>query len=520
MLGEHLSASPAVELEYSVRLERKQVLSGGRFTCWLTADSQPALTPIATALAALSVPQSILDAQAAADLLPVAQGIGISTLPAGPELRFYRHSRDRVTQSDRYRAWRWDRTAAPGASSYQFSYLPETPEGLAPEDLLTPELKRIFASLLADPRVRALSGFWLREEGGHLRQLDLSLPWRPRANSLAAVSAIAELLEIPASDPALDLHIKHIAFRLGDPNPAVTLYASAAATRWPSDEAELQSIVAAGSRTFHQAAESQVFARISLPQSRTADSAPDLDEFYGGPIRQWQAILGDGMHYHGGIFASADHEPDDDEAEEAMRRAVRTLYPLLPAGGTIYDIGCGWGGPLAMLVRDFCGPVTGLTISRTQYRHVASLGYRVRLGDAEATLPPGAFHAALLLESLCHVRDKEWLLWSLRPLCGRIVMRVNCQDASPPGTAFGGSMHMVSSAELRRLIEAAGWRIRHWRDCRMEALPSVRFWSRRLARLGPTDDRHIETLRTWTRCVLSAPEEWARNNPLIEVMAD
>jgi hypothetical protein len=99
-------------------------------------------------------------------------------------------------------------------------------------------------------------------------------------------------------------------------------------------------------------------------------------------------------------------------------------------------------------------------------------------------------------------------------------MRVNCQDASPPGTAFGGSMHMVSSADLRRLIEGAGWRIRHWRDCRMEALPSVHFWNRRLTDLDAAEDIHIETLRAWTRSVLSAPKEWARNNPLIEVMAD
>ncbi len=519
LLGQFFAGLPQVELEFSVRLQPGLIAPSGRFSCWLSAPSHEAMAPAGFALAALQAPAAVRDAQAATDLAPIAQGIGFAHACDGTELRFYRHSRNRDSQADRYEAWRWKPGGEVRASRYFFSWLPETPDGLRPESLLAGKLQPAFALLQAEPRVQALAGFWLRSEEGRIRQLDLSLPWRPPAKSLAGVVALAELLGIPTVDPIFDLNIKHVAFRLGQDEPAITLYASASAARWPGDEAELQSIVASGASAFHRDVERRVFAVLHAPPA-AAPAGPDLDSFYSGPIAQWQAILGEEMHYHAGLFDDPAADPDDVQALDAMRRAVRELYAFFPAGGSIYDIGCGWAGPLAMLVRERGCPAIGLTISRTQYRYIASLGYRVRLGDAEQTLPPGAFHGVLLLESLCHFRDKDRVLRALRPFSSRIVMRVNCQDASPPGPAFGGSMHMISSTELRRLIEAAGWRIRHWRDRRMEALPSVRFWRRRLAELGPTADPHAETLRRWCQCVLDAPCAWARNNPLIEVMAD
>ena len=206
--------------------------------------------------------------------------------------------------------------------------------------------------------------------------------------------------------------------------------------------------------------------------------------------------------------------------DDALDRAVTELYPFVPAGGRVYDIGCGWGGALAMWARDLGCPSLGLTVSRAQFRHVAASGLPVRWGDAERTLPPGRFDCAVLLESFSHIYDKARLLGVLRLFAARLVMRVNCQDGSPAGTAFGGTMHMVSSKGLRELLEASGWRIRHWRDRRREALPSVAVWHRRLQSIPPSGDRHLETLRVWCARVLPASEAWARHNPLIEVVAD
>ena len=102
-------------------------------------------------------------------------------------------------------------------------------------------------------------------------------------------------------------------------------------------------------------------------------------------------------------------------------------------------------------------------------------------------------------------------------------MRVNCQDAAPPGSAFGGSMQMISSTHLRQLLDASGWRVRHFVDRRLETLPSIAVWQRQVEQIPierDLQDPHLAVLRTWTARVLRFPMEWARNNPLIEVMAD
>jgi Methyltransferase domain len=229
-------------------------------------------------------------------------------------------------------------------------------------------------------------------------------------------------------------------------------------------------------------------------------------------------VLGPELHYHAGLFETPD--VDDAAMTRALRRAVTELYPFIPAGSRIYDIGCGWGGPLSMLTRDLHCVALGLTISKSQFRHVSSLGLPVRWGDAEITLPPGPFDCVLMLESFCHMQDKARLLTVLRLFSSRLVMRVNCQDAAPEGLAFGDTMHMISSARLRELLRAAGWRVRHWQDRRPEALGSVQVWSRRLRDIPVGDDRHIETLRAWCARVVMDAEAWGRHNPLIEVVCE
>jgi hypothetical protein len=110
----------------------------------------------------------------------------------------------------------------------------------------------------------------------------------------------------------------------------------------------------------------------------------------------------------------------------------------------------------------------------------------------------------------------------LRLFCGRLVMRVNCQDTAPPGSVFAGTMHMISSARLRELLTATGWRVTHWRDRRPEAMPSVAAWHRRATEVASAGiaDPHLDTLVAWTTRVLAAPTAWAAANPLIEVVAD
>lgn len=520
-LGAELGASASVDLEFSLRLKPGQVDAQGRFACWFSGRAPAAFAPIARVLDRLEAPESVRAAQRAAEL-PVRQGIAVGFTGDGPELRLYLHGRNAATLADDYRAWRWRPGGEARRSRYTFHFLPETASGLRPSERVDARLRPAFDRLLQEQRLQQGSGFWLREgTEGQLDQVDLALPWSPVAGTLAGLRELAEALGVPAEDASRwrELAIRHVALRVGAPTPEVTLYASASLDEaWPVTEAELQEQVRRGALAFHRAVEDAVYRR--LPSLPPREDSAGLDEFYGGDIPTWQRVLGPELHYHAGLFDSPDLDASDAAMDAALRRAVTELYPFIPPGGRLYDVGCGWGGPLAMWIRDLRCPSLSVTISRTQFRHIAGLGLPVRWADAEQTLPPGHFDCAVLLESLSHLHDKDRLLRVLRVFADRLVMRVNCQDGSPAGEAFGGTMQMVSSARLRELLEGAGWRIRHWRDRRSEALPSVAVWHRRLQSVPIGGDRHLETLRAWCARVVSAPEDWGRHNPLIEVTAD
>ncbi len=513
-LGAELGGS-GVDLEFSLRLRPGSVESSGRFGCWLAGEHDKDFAPMARALHRLGAPEPVIAAQQRAEC-PVRQGIAVALSPRGPEFRLYLHGRDALTRHDHYTAWRWRVDGSARRSRYAFHFLPETADGARPLDLVEAALRPALAQMLAHERVQQLSGFWLRHADGALEQLDLIFPWHPRAGDIPGMADLGRLLAVPPDHPSgwATLPVRHVAFPVGRAD-AVTLYASAPGGDWPANEAELQRQVRRASGELNRDIEERIFAR--LPPRRSLPDNARLDRFYGGDIATWQRILGPEMHYHAGLFEAPD--TDDAAMAAALRRAVTELYPFVAPVSRVYDIGCGWGGPLAMLTRDLGCAALGLTVSKTQFRHVAGLGLPVRWGDAEITLPPGPFDCVVMLESFCHIRDKPRLLAVLRAFTPRLVMRVNCQDGAPEGPAFGDTMHMVSSARLRELLRAAGWRISHWRDRRPEALPSVRVWSRRLADM-PIGDEHIETLREWCARVLADPEAWGSHNPLIEVVCE
>jgi Methionine biosynthesis protein MetW len=505
---------PGVELEYSVRLSEDGVTTSGRCTCW--TDAAPgAATAIGSILARLGAPPAVLAGQAGLEL-PVRQGIGIDVSGAEPEYRVYLHGRSSATFAAHYRSWRWRPGGGARSSVYSFHFLPETASGLRPADLVARELRPMLALLLAEEQLRQCSGFWLRQDSaGVTDQLDLAFPWHPLAGSLAGLVSLAGRLGAGQAAGWRDLPVRHVALPVPPGPPVVTLYVSGpAAGPLPADETGLQDQARRGAARIGQWTRRCVLDRVPAQAPRPAD--PVLDRFYGGDLATWRHVLGPRLHYHHGLFEEA-LAPDMDAAVD---RAVTELYPFVPAKGRLYDIGCGWGAALEMLIRDLRCPALGLTISRSQFRYAASRGLPVRWGDAERTLPPGFFDCAVLLESFEHIRAKRRLLQVLRIFAGRLVMRVNCQDRSPPSAAFAGTMHMISSADLRALLESTGWRITHWRDRRPEALPSVSFWSSRAARGDLVRDAHLDALRAWSRRVLTAPAEWAAANPLIEMVAE
>ncbi len=125
-----------------------------------------------------------------------------------------------------------------------------------------------------------------------------------------------------------------------------------------------------------------------------------------------------------------------------------------------------------------------------------------------------------MIESLCQVRDKIRLLKTLRLFSNKLIIRDQCQDIDSANFNFGSTMYMNSSMELREMLEQAGWKITHWRNQRAASMPSIQIWHQRLQTIQPGNDAHIETLRAFCAHVLSSPDEWAANNPLIEVVAE
>lgn len=524
LIGEELDGCAGIKAEFSLVLRPGAITDRGRFCIWL-AGSPEGLRRFFRLLVRLAVPPPTRAAMVAGQVVCV--GLGVAVGASGTELRLYRHSLQPGTLKASYDNWRW-RYGHHAADwlrrhRYEFHFMPETPDGRRPLELIDRVFRPVFARLMADERFRCGSGFWLRiNAAGTIGEIDLALPWHPLLGDLPGLASLGRQLNLkPATlSPWHDLPIRHVAVK-GE--ASVTLYASAPLNGlWPASEAALQAGVRETALTLHQGvlAISGKASGSLLPRPPDAALACDLDRFYGGDVALWRQVLGEMLHYHNGLFLTDGLQPTDAEMDAALRRAVTGLFPWIPAGSTVYDIGCGWGGPLALLARERGCRGLGLTISRGQFRHVAALGLPVRLGDAERTLPPGSFDCALLLESFCHISDKAGLLRKLRQFAGRLVMRVNCQDAAPSGIRFGGSMSLVSSGALRRLLADSGWTIGAWRDCRPLSLPSVMVWERRLRGLAPTGDPHLEVLRNWSTRVAAMPQAWAANNPLIEVVAD
>src|SRR3954453_9704336 len=239
----------SLEREFSIRLCPGRIERWGRFGTWVGGASADAFAPVVRWLGEVGAPAEVIAAQAAC---PAAsrQGVAVAITADVPEFRLYLHGRRADTQADDYRSLRWRHGQVPRASTYSFHFLPETPAGQRPADLVPEWARAAFADLSADRWMRRASGFWLRHDDadGRLDQIDLTLPWHPQAGALADLMKLAEEFGIPDDNRAwlAELPIRHVAVKdagaLQAANePAITLYVSGPATAdVPATEEELQ----------------------------------------------------------------------------------------------------------------------------------------------------------------------------------------------------------------------------------------------------------------------------------------
>lgn len=548
-IGIFLKACPKVTLEWSLRVGAGTMSDGDRMTCWVEGSPKGSpkecFTSVTQLLKAIAAPPSVQTIQATQSPISVRQGISVALLEHGIEWRLYLHTRE-PNATDRYQSWRWRSVASESESEravvqtdrYEFHFLPATPAGETPVELVHPFFIDAVQQLVQHERLRSMSGFWLRHRGDQVLQVDLIYPWYPQMAEFG--STLRSLVTALGGSDAwittyADYPIRHIAFNGKDREPGFTLYFSApmdmgSKMGWPSTLQALKERVCDRSQKIQQHMEQTLFSRLparTTGLAKTTDTRISVGRFYDTQrIDLWRQVLGHKMHYHFGLFEDCHQLPDRKDAineaaiDAAFDRAVSELYPFIPRGSRVYDIGCGWGGPALQLRTERGCQVEGITISQTQAQYCTAQGLQMRHENVEETLPPGYFDCMIMMESLCHIQDKLRLLKILRLFSKKLVIRAHCQDRHPTSRNFGGTMLMNSSSQLRSLIEQAGWDIVHWQNRRPESMPSVLVWQRRLKLIPPSDDRHLETLRDFCDRVVTHWQEWGESNPLIELVAE
>ena len=364
LAGTFLAGVPSAAIEWSLQASRKGAVVRDRVLYWAgqrdRSDNAEAFARVGAFLRALNAPDEMLATQRRLAPHSIRQGLGLAP---GAETCLYIHHVEPDSGVEHCDAWKWRAGGTAQHSFYEFHFLPFTPAGTAPVDLIHPELRPLYASLEADRRIAALSGFWLRHRGrGQVDQISLTYPWQPAIREVAPLLPFRE--ELQAWDGH---HFRHIAMNgMEAPEPALTFYFSGEIRgRWPVDVADMHERVRQSARAANRAVEEQVFARL--------------------PNGSHTTTIGGGTRDVGGDA-------------ELLTRLAPALSEVIRPGASVYVIGCGWGAVGSFLTRTHRCRVVGITDDREQYTHCAARGLRTRYGHSEHTLPPGRFDSILVLD--------------------------------------------------------------------------------------------------------------------------
>lgn len=248
----------------------------------------------------------------------------------------------------------------------------------------------------------------------------------------------------------------------------------------------------------------------------------ELEAFYAHPdIATWKAVLGTELHYHFGFF------PEGDESlQQACRLAVESLYRWLPKGNSVLDAGCGWGGPLNMLVNEHGMTGSGVTISEHQATYCRSLGLNVERANLESYKLTKHVDAVLLIGSVEHIRQKRTLFKTLRSGASSLVMHITCTTnllhAVHPQMVPPGYMFFETPEMIVRHLKAAGWNVKFAVDQDACIQPTLRHWLNGIIRQygDQMPPGHLGALKKLCEYALGQGTAWEKANPLLEVYAE
>ncbi|MFD9425653.1 MULTISPECIES: cyclopropane-fatty-acyl-phospholipid synthase family protein [unclassified Streptomyces] len=249
----------------------------------------------------------------------------------------------------------------------------------------------------------------------------------------------------------------------------------------------------------------------------TGASAEDIEFHYDVGNDFYSLWLDDTLTYSAAAWdgITSDTDPGDVAAlARAQRNKLRRHLDqaALPRGGRLLDIGCGWGGLLALAAEeDHAGEMTGLTLSRAQLAHVNSLALpqvQARLEDWRFHTPDSVYDAIVSVEAFeafagpgltpgqrveaysgffaaCH----SWLAPGGTLSLQTIAFDGGIDADGPVGAFFAGDVFPASA--LPRLTEIAA--------------ACDAFFSLTALTSAPQD--YVRTLRAWSTRLLAAREQ-------------
>ena len=200
-----------------------------------------------------------------------------------------------------------------------------------------------------------------------------------------------------------------------------------------------------------------------------------------------------------------------DEFHTGGRGSTRELARLagLREGQEVLDVGSGIGGPARTLAAEFGCRVTGIDVTEafcaaaTMLTGWVGLDDRVtfRQGDARhLPFPDGSFDVVWAQNSMMNIEDKAGLFREIhRVLRPDGTLAFDIVLAGPtPGMHFptfwassAGLNFLVRPAELRQLLEEAGFVVRDWIDQTAARLESARRRQEKAAEPGPVLGREV-----------------------------